>query len=285
MPEIVSISECWLPQEGSRLHYLRSGAGPAVVLLHGFLGGSFCWRFTLPALARKFEVYALDLPGLSDSEAERGADCGMAAQARRVQSFLEEMGLHDVALMGCSFGGAVALHAVLQEKQRPPGRIRSLVLAAPVNPWSQFGGKRRALLRTSLGRALLRLALPYSRALHPWGLRRLYGDPARIPAGTLEGYSPQILRRGRAEHVLSAIQSWEQDVQELRRLAGEINLPALLVWGDLDRAVDPASCAKLEQRLPGCQVRRMPGVGHLPFEESPDEFNRAVMEFLENSHS
>jgi pimeloyl-ACP methyl ester carboxylesterase len=47
--------------------------------------------------------------------------------------------------------------------------------------------------------------------------------------------------------------------------------------------VDPASCAALEQRLPGCEVRRMPGIGHLPFEEAPEGFNRVVMEFLESA--
>ncbi|MBZ5522815.1 MAG: alpha/beta fold hydrolase [Acidobacteriia bacterium] len=269
---------------GKRLRYLQGGAGRPAVLLHGFLGGSFCWRFTLPVLARQYRVYALDLPGLGISEADAQTDCGMAAQAVCVQQFIEKLGLRHVDLIGCSFGGAVALHVALQEKRLKAGRLRSLVLAAPVNPWSRFGRKRLAVLRTSAGGMLLRLAMPYSRPLLPWALRRLYADPACIPAGTLEGYSPLILGSGRAAHVLSAIRSWKRDVEVLRTCPGAIDVPTLLVWGDRDRAVDPASCEALQQCFTDCEVRRLPGVGHLPFEEAPEEFNRVVMEFLGKSN-
>jgi pimeloyl-ACP methyl ester carboxylesterase len=281
MAEVELISECCLEMDGRRLRYLHGGHGPPVVLIHGFLGGSHCWRFTLPFLARRYRVYAIDLPGLGASEAQRDADCGIAAQAGCVLRFIEKMGLCRVDVVGCSFGGAVALHAALQEKDRKPARLRSLVLAAPVNPWSQFGrGRLKMLATSSSARALLRLVLPYSRPLHSWALRRLYADPARIQPGTLEGYSPVILEPGRALHVLSAIRSWRKDLESLRAGIKEVDVPVLLIWGDRDRAVDPASCAALKEHLANCEAVRLPDVGHMPFEEAPEEFNRLVMEFL-----
>lgn len=280
----VSISEHWLGPEGARLRYLKSGAGTPVVLLHGLLGGSFCWRFTIPALAKRHCVYAIDLPGLGASDAQGSVDLSMAAQAARVMQFMDHLDLRHADVLACSYGGAVALHLALQEKALKAGRLRSLMLAAPVNPWSRVGRKRLAVLRTPAGGMLLRLALPHSAPLHAWGLRRLYADPARIPAGTLEGYTPQILRPGRAAHLLSAIRRWKPDVEMLRTRLEEIELPVLLVWGAADRAVDPASCVELEKRLQGCRTVLLPGAGHVPFEEVPEEFNRVVTDFLGTLH-
>jgi pimeloyl-ACP methyl ester carboxylesterase len=63
------------------------------------------------------------------------------------------------------------------------------------------------------------------------------------------------------------------------------NLPALLIWGGKDTAVDPASAEQLKRHFRDCQLVTFNGVGHLPYEEVPDEFNRAVTEFLSsNSH-
>ena len=274
------ISVRWIDFEGRRLRYLEGGNGPPVMLLHGFLGGSLCWRFTLPALARQFRVVAPDLPGVGLSQAEAGDDCGIAAQAGRVFRLIQSLGLGDVHVIGCSFGGAVALHLALLARRLNAGGIRSLALAAPVNPWSRFGGKRISVLRTAPGGILLRMAFPYSDPVHGWALRRLYGDTSRIPLGTLEAYRAVIFKPGRARSILSALRKWKNDVELLRDSAGEIDVPVLLVWGDRDRAVDPESSAQLQRRLPACECHMMAGVGHLPFEEAPEEFNRMVLNFL-----
>src|SRR5258707_794813 len=100
----VSISDHWLGPDGARLRYLQSGAGTPVVLLHGLLGGSFCWRFTIPALARRYRVYAVDLPGLGASEAQAGADLSMAAQAARVMQFMAYLDLRHADVLACSYG-------------------------------------------------------------------------------------------------------------------------------------------------------------------------------------
>jgi pimeloyl-ACP methyl ester carboxylesterase len=69
-------------------------------------------------------------------------------------------------------------------------------------------------------------------------------------------------------------------VELLRGALGEIEIPVLLVWGTADRAVDPQSCAALRERLVNSESVCWEGVGHLPFEEVPGEFNRVAMEFL-----
>lgn len=264
-----------------RLLYLRAGSGPPILLLHGLLGGSFCWRFTLPALAQSHTVYAVDFPGVGLSD-DRGIDCSMSAQAERMSAFMETMDLNQLTLVGCSFGGAVAM-LVAARDARESGRIHKLVLSAPVNPWSAFGHRRIQLLSTTLGGYFLRAALPISRPCHGIALRRMYGDPTRMPEDALEGYTASVLRPGRAKNILTALRSWDRDVESLRTVIPQIKVPTLLVWGERDGAVDPRSACMLQQQLRYSDLKLIPGAGHLPFEEAPQEFNRAVMEFLEIS--
>ena len=163
------------------------------------------------------------------------------------------------------------------------GRLRSLVLCAPVNPWSEFGHRRIRLLSTKLGGYFLRATLPISRPVHSIAVRRMYADPAKMPADAVQGYRRSVLRRGRAKNVLTALRSWQEDVEALRQVLPQIIVPTLLVWGDRDGAVDPRSAAELQRRLKNAQLRVIPGAGHLPFEENPAEFNRVVLEFLGES--
>jgi len=262
--------------EPGELAYVRAGAGPPLILLHGLLGGSFCWRFNLPVFSKRCTTFAIDLPGFGETEAPRDLDCSMQAQAARLLSWLEQSDLDSVDVVASSWGGGVALFlAALSPK------VRSLVLAAPVNPWSNFGLGRVRFFGGRFGGALLRLGMPFSRPLHLMALQRMYGDSARIPPGSLEGYSRIMLRKGRAHNILNTLRCWEEDLAALGKAIEQVRAPSLLVWGTKDGAVDPRSSDVLMQKLPRCELAVLPGVGHLPFEEAPNEFNRLVLEFLE----
>jgi pimeloyl-ACP methyl ester carboxylesterase len=264
--------------DGQQLHYLRAGMGSPLVLLHGLLGGSFCWRLNLEALSRQHTVFAVDLPGHGESDAPRDLDCSMAAQASRVSSLLEQLGLEEVDVVGSSWGGAIAMFLAAQSP-----KIRSLVLAAPVNPWSNLGTGRIRFLNGRLGAALLRVAWPVSRPLYGTALARMYGDPKRLPAGTIDGYSSRIMRPGRVHNILNTLRSWHHDVDGLRAVIPRIKARSLLIWGTRDKAVDPRSVESLRRALPHCELGLIEGAGHLPFEETPDEFNRLVLDFIHRS--
>jgi pimeloyl-ACP methyl ester carboxylesterase len=262
--------------DGQQLRYLRAGAGPPLVLLHGLLGGSFSWRLNLEAFSRQHTVFAVDLPGLGENDAPRHLDCGMQAQASRVSSLLEQLKLEKVDLVGCSWGGAIAMFLAAQSQ-----RICSLVLAAPVNPWSNLGAKRIRFLKGRLGGALLRMTWPVSRPLHRLVLERMYGDTRRVPAGTIEGYSSLIMRPGRVHNILNTLHSWEKDVNALRAAIPHIKARSLLIWGTRDGAVDVRSGEALRRALPQCELALIDDAGHLPFEETPNEFNQLVLDFID----
>jgi pimeloyl-ACP methyl ester carboxylesterase len=266
--------------KGQPLHYLRAGSGPPLLLLHGLLGGAFCWRLNLDALSRQHTVLAVDLPGLGACDAPRELDCSMQAQAQRVLSLLAQLKLENVDVVGSSWGGAIAMLVAAKSH-----RVRSLVLAAPVNPWSDFGAGRIRFLKGRLGGALLRIAWPVSRPLHRIAVERMYGDPRRIPPGTLEGYSSLAMRPGKVLSVLNALRNWENDVNALSKAIPRITVPSLLIWGTRDGAVDLRSAEQLRRALPASELKLIEGAGHLPFEEAPDEFNRVVLDFVERARA
>jgi pimeloyl-ACP methyl ester carboxylesterase len=284
IPPVRSLGEeCWMDMDGARLRYLRAGSGPPVVLLHGLLGYSFSWRFTIPALAPYATVYAPDMPGSGFSHPP-GLDCSLRAVAQRLLGFVEKLGLSRFDLVGTSHGGAVAMMAAaesLAPMAAATPKIGKLVLVAPVNPYSAHGRWLAPFLGGRVGSALFRFAAPRARFLYGYALRRLYGDPKQIAPGTLAGYMAPLAIPGWFNYGFCVVRTWTQDMRELEAILPKLaNVPTLLIWGRDDAAVYATSGVALARHLQNSQLKVLPGVGHLPYEECPGEFNRLLIEFL-----
>ncbi|HSM86148.1 MAG TPA: alpha/beta hydrolase [Candidatus Limnocylindrales bacterium] len=70
-------------------------------------------------------------------------------------------------------------------------------------------------------------------------------------------------------------------MRSLRRAIACVESPWLLIWGTRDRAVGPKSAVELARAPARCPRALLPEVGHLPFEQPPEVFNRSVLEFLD----
>ena len=276
------VQERWINLDGARMRYLYAGSGPALLLVHGLLGYSFSWRFTIPALAQHATVYAVDLMGTGFSDRPPDLDCSFRASAQRLLRFMDATGIASCDLLGTSHGGAVSMMlAALASK-----RIRRLILVDPVNPWSAHGKHLSVLLSNPVVAPMFLTLAPRVRILDEFYHRRMFGDPRRIPPDSLKGYRKPMRIPGSYEYGLAVLRSWNRDLRELESVLPLIaDIPTLLTWGTLDTAVDPASAQQLQQRFRDCRLLKFEGVGHLPYEEAPEEFNRAVIAFLSsNSH-
>ncbi len=273
----IPADECWSELDGYRMRYLRGGSGPPLLLLHGLLGYSFSWRFALPVLVEKATVYAVDMPGAGFSDRPPKANGSFRAHAERLLRFLDNVGVDSCDLLGTSHGGAIAMRAAALA----PERVRSLILVAPVNPWSAHGRRLAPFLSSAPVSWLLLRCEPYLGIVHDVLLRRLYGDPRRIPHGTLAGYSAALKIPGTLNYGLGVVRSWNHDLADLESALPRIaNIPTLLLWGGKDRAVSPDSAERLRQAFKHCEIETFDGVGHLPYEEVPERFNSAVIAFL-----
>jgi len=274
------VRECWMDFDGARMRYLRAGSGPAIILLHGLMGYSFSWRYAMPALARLRTCYAPDMLGAGFSERPK-VDHSMGATAQRLLKFAEVLKLDSFDLLGTSRGGAVAMSAAAECVKSGKPQIRSLILVAPVNPYSRHGRWLAPFCGTPLGTVIVRAVIERFPSLYPYWHGRMFADQKKIPSDSLEGYKAPMVKPGLFEHGLSIVRTWSADLRELEELLPTLSsIPTMLMWGSKDPAVHFSSMEPLARYFPGAKKVVFWGVGHLPYEECAEEFNRELTGFL-----
>ena len=287
-----SVEENWLDLPDGRMRYLKAGSGPALILVHGLMGYSFSWRFTMPALAPHATVYAIDNLGAGFSPAADPMDCTVRATAERVLQFVDALGVIEFDLLGTSHGGGVAIMvaSICAERKQSSGarnpHLRRLVLVAPVNPWSRHGRRLAPFVGSPVGSLLFRNTVARWRTLDYLWLRRLFGDGAKIPPDSLAGYRLPVFQNHAFRHAGRIVKNWSADLSELKAALPKIrDYPTLLIWGKRDRAVEFRSAEPLRRNFHNARLAAFEGVGHLPYEEAPDEFNRVLIDFLTEKSS
>lgn len=263
------------------MRYLKAGSGPALILVHGLMGYAFSWRFTIPALAPHATVYAIDNLGAGFSPIAEGMDCTLRATAERVLQFADLLGISSFDLLGTSHGGGVAMIAAALCAERKDPRIRRLILVAPINPWSPHGRWLAPFFSRPFGSFVFRNTIERWRILDHLWLRRLFGDGAKIPPDSLEGYRMPMRKNKAFLYGRRVIRTWLEDLHELEIVLPKIShYSTLLNWGSRDRAVSVESAQPLRKNFLDSRLVIFDGVGHLPYEEAPDLFNQLLIEFL-----
>jgi pimeloyl-ACP methyl ester carboxylesterase len=269
--------------DGYKMHFWKAGTGPDLLILHGILGTAAAWEDMAPELGLESTVYAIDALGIGRSERVRGIDAGLEAQADRVARFMDVRGIRAADILATSHGGAVAL--MLAAKH--PGRVRSLILNAPANPFSDWADPLIRFYQSPLGRWFAHRVPDLPEAVTGIALGRMYGDekPAQnghAQNGHLKKYTDSLRIPGTVDYVLSILSRWFEDMRILERKLEQVHgFPILLLWGDRDRAVSLESGRRLQRLFPGSELVVLPGAGHLPHEECPRIFGQAITGFLD----
>lgn len=275
--------ECWSDVAGYRMRYLRAGSGPPLVLIHGLLGYSFSWRFNWEVLAEGFTVYAVDLLGIgySDRPPVGAVPYDLISTADRMLVWMEQIGIRDAILVGTSHGGGLALMMAAQDQRQKRGLIQKLVSIAGVNPWTTRGHRRARIFSHPAGVFILRLFAPMFGMARLAMLERMYGDSSRITEETLEGYRKPLLLPRSLDYGVAIAQNWRRDLSCLLEAIREIgDLPVFLIWGRKDPVVPVSSGRELKRHLRNAWMAEIDGVGHLPYEEEPEQLNRILLEYL-----
>ena len=275
--ESVTIEKGYVSIEDGRVHYLKAGVGPPLLLLHGLVGSAHNWRQNIHVLAQQFCVYAFDLPNMGDSDRIKGSDASLETTADRIAACMEILGLDRADVSGHSHGGAIAMMLAV----RHPERVGRLVLYAPANPYCNLGYGLISFYQTPLGVWFARQIPWLPRVIKRIALRRMYGDPKRMRADALDGYVRGLAVPGTIDHVLGILRGWTAGMERLRLQLDQIaEKPVLLIWGDCDRTVGLSSARLLRRVLKHSRLVVLPGVGHIPFEEMPEECNRTMASWL-----
>jgi len=251
--------------DGVTLSCRVGGSGSPLLLLPGIDDGSE-WLSCHQALANHFRVLLPALPGFGRSELPRWMD-SVDDLAYFMLDLIERLSLRPANLLGVGFGGWVAAEMAV----RCQHELRRLVLA------DAFG---------------IKVSEPWVRDIadifvltHEQLAQLAWHDPAaakdvKVPGspGLSEDDLLESLRRRQTVQMLG----WKPFLHNpklLGRLA-RIRVPTLVVWGESDRIVSPEYGRAYHKAIPGSRFKTIPRAGHYPYRERPEEFVRAVTEFL-----
>ncbi len=262
----------FLERPDGRLAYDDVGHGPLVVMVPGLGDLRAEYRYLAPRLVQAgYRVVALDLRGHGQSSTG-WPDYTSAALGSDVVALVRHLGAGPAHLVGTSMGAAAVAWAAAEAK----GCVRSLTLIGPfvrdVPPASAF--------KAAVQRVMMRIGFAGPWAPRAWGLA--YASfHARKPAD-FDAYRDALVANlrepGRLDAVRGMILASKSDVEA--RLA-EVQAPTLVIMGEADPDfADPRAEAETVARLLRGRVHMVPGAGHYPHVEAPDDVTPALRRFF-----
>jgi pimeloyl-ACP methyl ester carboxylesterase len=262
----------FLDLDGQRLHYLDSGAGPALVLIHGLAGqmGNFTHSL-VDRLKGDFRVIAFDRPGSGYSTRAPGSPAGVRAQAATIASAIRALGAAPAVVVGHSLGGAISLAIALDA----PDCARAVVLLSPLtHPVSQPPLLFRGLaIRSAFVRRCFAwtLATPFGLMGRNWGARQVFAPEPPDPefatlGGGLLSLRPANVIASSADMVIA-----NDDLAGMVRLYPTIRIPVGVLYGRGDPILDwRAQGEAIEREIPGADLEIVDG-GHMLVVTAPDK--------------
>lgn len=254
----------------------RGGAGPPLVLLHGFADTWRSWELVLPALERRHDVLALTLAGHAGGPPLDGPVTD-AALADAVERAMDDAGVGLAHVAGNSLGGYVALQLAAR------GRALTVVALAPAGGWAEEDESPGELVGLQSGLlGMIRAAAPYADAIMamPEGRRRatelltvnFEHIPPELLAHQLRAAAAATAAPALLDHAPDA--SWDLDAER-------IDCPVRIVWGTEDRLLPwPSAAARFRQDwLPHADWVELDGVGHCPQLDVPLETAQLILGF------
>jgi pimeloyl-ACP methyl ester carboxylesterase len=261
---------------GGEIAFVDAGdlEAPHVVLLPGDLTSSFLWRRIVPMLSPWMHVVAPDLLGRGDSTLDANADLSLEGQARSLRELLDELGVVRFAVVGHGFGGGIAQRLAVD------GDVRALVLVDTI-AFDAWPPARIRDLQAELGAADPARVEAWMRDVVDLGMSRR----ERLSDAELEEYLRPF--RGDAGvrafvRVVSAVDGRGLEALETRLAALEI--PALVLFGEEDRFVDPTVAERLGDALPRASVGLLPGCGHFLLEDAAETVAPLIFQWLRSQY-
>lgn len=257
---------------GISMYYEVHGNGEPMVLIHGSSYDVSAWAGQLGAFSKKYKVLLFDNRGTGRTEATK-PPYDTAMMADDTAALMDHTGMESAHVLGYSLGGYIAQELAL----RHPGKVRSLILAATGANYYPIGKARTELLLRMVREGVsFELVL---RTLFLWMFsNRFFEDDSRV-SGAIEAFAknpyPQPING--LEGQIAALLNHDASGR-----VGRISSRTLIVCGEDDIAVP----ARLSKQMAGCLRDSMfvmlKGAAHsFPF-EMPEEFNRTVLEFLDD---
>ncbi|MCE9552739.1 MAG: alpha/beta hydrolase [Planctomycetes bacterium] len=255
--------------DGGQLAVLDQGAGPPLLLVHGFPLDQSMWRNQWQSFATDHRVIVPDLRGFGSSSAVTGT-VTMAQHADDLLALLDGLDVREpVHLCAMSMGGYVAFEFL----RRHPSRLKSLILC---DTKAAADAPEAAANREKMAADVLREgAVVAEKAM----LSKLLAADAPQRQPDVVEHVRQMILGTRPETIASAQRGMAARA-DMTGLLTQIQLPTLLIVGELDVIATPQEMQGMADRIAKSRLATIARAGHLTPLEAPAEFNAAVREFL-----
>jgi pimeloyl-ACP methyl ester carboxylesterase len=253
------------------IYYDEYGSGRPLLLVPGLSNSRLIWWKQTDVFSKKYHLIQMDNRDAGDSSLGEGPYT-IGDMADDAAGLIRNLDLGGMNVIGWSMGGFISLELAL----RNPELVDRLILVCTsaggrdyVQPSSEIQSillpTRNEDIETRVRRIYPLLAAPGYMESHPEDMDQIleYEKAKRM---TLKSYQRQ----------LQAVMSWPGVGNRLT----DISVPTLVVHGNADRLMPYDNGHFLSTRIPGAQLLSYDQVGHLPPIETPEQFNRDIMQFL-----
>jgi len=258
----------------AQYNVVTAGAGPSLMLLHGFTGCAQSWDHLKPALSARFAMILPDLPGHGRTQVpDDPARYRMERCVCDLIAILDAMGTERTHLLGYSMGGRLALAAAIAHQDR----IASLILES-ASPGLAGAAERQARAASDDALADLIERDGIEAFVARWERMPLFATQERLP----QAVRAQLAANRRANNptgLANSLRGMSTGVQpSLWERLGELKIPCLLMAGELD-AKFKAIAQSMAAAIAGSRLALVPGAGHTIHLEQPAAFAREILEF------
>lgn len=258
---------------GAKIYWETCGEGEPLLLILGLGATMEQWHRIAPALSARFQTILFDNRGLGRSDVTPGP-YSIEELADDAAAVLHAAGVSSAHVFGMSMGGMIAQELAL----RHPGTVRSLVLGC-----TTCGGSAGVLAAREV-RASLDPDPALSREEAFWATSQ-YIYAAETPRTELARDLEARLRGTRPldgyVSQLQAVRTWKGTHDRL----GAIDVPALVIHGDLDQLIPPANGRILAEAIPGARLVMLSGAAHIFLTDRFEPARDAIVSFLDGSPS
>lgn len=243
--------------------------GEPIVLIHGFDSSCIEFRRIAPLLAEKHDVYAIDVLGWGFNEIEGVVDFGPGAKMTHLESLIEQVvPTQKCVVGGASLGGALAVTLAVSR----PDLVSKCILIDAQGFIDGDGPKEMpdALAKFGIG------------VLKSWPLR-MFANVLAYKDKKFATWDAMLCGRLHCETPLwmdASVDFLKSGGFVVSDLVSQVSTPSLVIWGEDDAILSPATAEQFREAIPTADIRYIPSCGHVPHLEQPNAAARAIIEFL-----
>lgn len=261
--------------EGVKWHWVETGSGPSVVLVHGLPESWYAWRYQIPPLSSHFRVIVPDLKGYGQSEKGEG-NYNAANVARELASLIQTLDDGRYFLVGHDWGGVVASQLAAAYPDR---MIKYIHMSTPIHIYDpKLVPHHKAFQDTEKTAALMSNTDSFIRAVYASSCKK---RTEAISEPEMKRIIEEFARPGTAEAVPRYFRDTPIGHPAVSPHWQQLTMPVHLIYPDSDPRQPLYFLDGVEKIIPGYQGQTIiQDSGHFSMQEQPDQVNKALLDFL-----